>query len=128
VAVFALSAGVLILGIQRREFPYFYGIVTERSVRDFAALAGVCIFGFALCPYLDRTFLHARQRTSTIGARAAFAAGFAVFFLIMIVLTLSYTGWMNRLLWGSSVFPEYVWRLVGLHLLVQSMYTVTLHW
>jgi hypothetical protein len=55
-------------------------------------LAPVCLFGFLLCPYLDVTFHRARQQTSPGAGKAAFAIGFGVVFLLMIVLTLMYTG------------------------------------
>ncbi|MFG0305035.1 MAG: hypothetical protein ACF8Q5_02335 [Phycisphaerales bacterium JB040] len=65
---------------------------TEPMGRDLLALAPVCVFGFALCPYLDATFHRARQGTTPAGARVAFGTGFLVFFASMIVLTLVYAG------------------------------------
>ena len=50
-------------------------------------LAPVSVFGFALCPYLDLTFLRARASLSPNAGRAAFALGFLVLFFAMIVVT-----------------------------------------
>ena len=59
---------------------------------DGAALGGLvacCGLGFALCPYLDRTFHHACQRAGA-GRVVAFALGFLVFFVAMVLGTLLY--------------------------------------
>jgi hypothetical protein len=127
-AAFSVGAATMLLGVQRQELPYVYAVVDERASKDLTSLASVCTFGFALCPYLDRTFLHARQRTTVVGGRASFALGFGGFFLAMIILTLMYSGWMHKFLHSTVVFPAYVWPLIGLHLAGQSLYTTGLHW
>src|SRR5688500_18106858 len=59
----------------------------QRSSTELFPLALVCLFGFLLCPYLDLTFHRTRQSTtSDRGARVAFAGGFGVFFLVMILM------------------------------------------
>jgi hypothetical protein len=63
-------------------------------VGDLLCLIPVCGFGFALCPYMDLTFHQARQANGRDGGRAAFALGFGVFFLFMILFTLAYSGWI----------------------------------
>jgi hypothetical protein len=60
-----------------------------------AGLASACLLGFALCPYLDLTFLRARRACVAPGeARVAFGIGFGVLFASMIVLTFGYGAWL----------------------------------
>lgn len=62
---------------------------TDFDVAAYGGLAAVCTLGFALCPYLDRTFHHACQRAG--GRRVfAFALGFLVLFALMVIGTLVY--------------------------------------
>jgi hypothetical protein len=89
-------------------------------------LAFVCIFGFALCPYLDLTFHRARLETNNEQAKSAFQIGFGVFFFAMIVFTL----WYARFFEGVSRFPRFAIPMIGLlvtHVLMQSGYTCALH-
>ncbi|MFI4898691.1 MAG: hypothetical protein ACIARR_12815 [Phycisphaerales bacterium JB059] len=93
-------------------------------------LAPVCLFGFALCPYLDLTFHHARQRTSAGGARVAFTLGFGAFFFAMILLTLAYSGLFGWVLGGEVPAPRVAgWALVAVlgHTLLQLIFTVIVH-
>lgn len=53
-------------------------------------LAPVCLFGFMLCPYLDASFLLARQEQRSGPAVVSFAFGFVGLFLPMILFTLLY--------------------------------------
>jgi hypothetical protein len=85
-----------------------------------ALFLGVSIFGFALCPYLDLTFNQARSALPQWEARGAFALGFGIFFLGMILLTLAYSG---LFLGGAAPTP----RLVALHIFVQSAFTIGVH-
>ncbi len=95
-------------------------------------LLPVTIFGFALCPYLDLTFHRARQSTSPVDGKAAFAIGFGVFFLAMIVLTLLYAPLLiSRGGGGPSAAalppaPLVVW-LVAVHMAVQAAFTIVAH-
>jgi hypothetical protein len=77
-----------------------------------------------LCPYLDLTFHHARQATSPAGGRVAFAVGFGVVFLAMIVFTLSYTGWLAHL---NVPLGTIVAVPLGIHLVAQTMLKLVLH-
>lgn len=61
------------------------------SPTAFVGLIPVCVFGFALCPYLDVTFHRARRENDAAPAKAAFALGFGALFALMIVFTLFYT-------------------------------------
>jgi hypothetical protein len=87
-------------------------------------LAIVCLFGFALCPYLDATFHAARQTLSDRESRQAFSIGFGIFFFSMILFALQYAiesiwrwhgwGWLSTG-WAST------------HLTVQMAFTVGVH-
>ena len=97
------------------------------------ALIPVCVFGFALNPYLDLTFHAARQASATPrGARVAFGVGFCVLFLAMIAFTLAYSG----VLWRDVLFSAVqrrpppaesaVWFVAG-HMLFQAAFTTGIH-
>ncbi len=130
--IWVLSVGVLAALLLGSEPTPSAGVMLTETSRSqqIIWLAPVCIFGFALCPYLDLTFHHARQNTSPTGARVAFTLGFGVFFLAMILLTLVYSGLFNSVLGGSgggaSLAP---WALVAIlaHILVQLVFTVIIH-
>jgi hypothetical protein len=77
-----------------------------------------------LCPYLDLTFHQARQATSPADGRWAFALGFGVVFLAMLLFSLAYSGWM---LDPVPALPLRVASLLGLHLLIQSILKLVLH-
>ena len=88
-------------------------------------LAPVSVFGFSLCPYLDLTFHEARQRLSPGAGVGAFALGFGVFFVAMILFTLAYSGLAMGGLEAplTAVLPP----IVSLHILVQLFFTLTVH-
>lgn len=95
-------------------------------------LAPVCAFGFALCPYMDLTFWHAREHTNRAESRAAFGIGFGVLFLLMILGTLMYAEWADVQIGGGprhrAVPPEGgIIGLISIHLLAQSLYTIWVH-
>jgi hypothetical protein len=95
---------------------------------DLLWLAPVCAFGFALCPYLDPTFLRARRECGRGAARAAFTLGFGAFFLAMILLTLLYA----PLFWGGRFDQAFasvatLGLLVG-HVGLQAIFTCSAHW
>lgn len=89
----------------------------------------VCLFGFALCPYLDLTFLRTRYSQSLGGARASFGFGFGVLFAGMILMTLAYA----PLALGLMGYPLYRTAAAALvvalaaHLFVQLATTITFH-
>jgi hypothetical protein len=94
-----------------------------------ALLAPVCLFGFAFCPYLDLTFLRARQSMSHRSASSAFAFGFGVPFFAMILITLLATP-LFLLLLGAG--PEKSTRqllawILACHLLIQLWFTIEAH-
>lgn len=88
--------------------------------QDLLLLTPVVVFGFALCPYLDATFLRARAATSPTAGRLAFAFGFLVPFVIMIGFTVLY---------ASAIAAGHTlgWRLVLAHLAVQAGFTLAVH-
>jgi hypothetical protein len=89
-------------------------------------LTPVMIFGFALCPYLDGTFLTARAALSNGRAKVAFGLGFGVLFLAMIVGTVLYAPLLESTLGGHAV-ARWVGAFLLLHLLLQSVFTISAH-
>ncbi len=118
VLVVSLSAGATM--ILRGDVPSIPQ-VNPLPLGDLLALSAVCVLGFALCPYLDLTFHRARQATSPAGGRAAFALGFGLFFLSMIVLTLLYSGAVPTRP-GTGIA-----QVLAVHLVIQSGFTVAVH-
>lgn len=96
----------------------------SRSVTapELVALSVVCVLGFALCPYLDRTFHLARQNLSPGGARGAFGMGFGVVFCSMLVFTVLYAD-----LIGVRRVNDLIVLAIGVHLLVQTAFTAAAH-
>jgi hypothetical protein len=92
------------------------------SIPKLLSLAPICAFGFLLCPYLDVTFHRARIATSAGAGRAAFALGFGVFFLLMMVFTLLY----SRVI-AAPGLPTALASAIAVHMAVQSAFTVGLH-
>ena len=97
------------------------------------ALAPVCLFGFALNPYLDLTFHAARQASaSDRGARVAFGVGFCGLFLAMILFTVAYSGVLWRDVMDSAtqgrppLSDSPVWFVAG-HILFQAAFTTGIH-
>ena len=99
-----------------------------RSTRELAGLAPVCVFGFALCPYLDRTFHRAYRATGPSTAANVFAVGFAGFFLLMILFTLCYARQLGAVFDdpAPSMLGVVLWA-IGFHMTFQSAFTVTAH-
>lgn len=83
-----------------------------------AGLAAVCLFGFALCPYLDLTF-H-RTRIMAASPRGAFGIGFGVLFLAMIAGTAAYSGTAWRVEGLAGV-------LIAIHIAAQLAFTAEAH-
>lgn len=94
----------------------------EGSPAELASLAAACGLGFALCPYLDRTFHLARQHLTPGAAKAAFGVGFGVVFLSMILFTLAYSD-----LIGLSRLREGIVAAILAHLVVQTAFTSAAH-
>jgi hypothetical protein len=93
-------------------------------------LIPVCLFGFALCPYLDLTFHRARQSLPVLSdSRLAFGIGFGVCFFSMIVFSLVYSQSLASLVtedWRSAMRPA-GGRIVATHMIVQAAYTISVH-
>lgn len=123
-----LAAGVVALLVSVTLFIYsenngWLGWPGRETVTpDLIWLGLACLFGFALCPYLDLTFHRARQETSPSGGRIAFGLGFGVFFLAMIVFTLFYSGLVVGPFQASTAT-----RMIALHMAVQSAFTIAVH-
>jgi hypothetical protein len=88
-------------------------------------LAPVCVFGFALCPYLDLTFLRARASMTTNAAIAAFTLGFGIFFLLMIVFTLWYARYLQPRY--VAALPRPLAWIIAIHMMLQTAFTVAVH-
>lgn len=121
IAVWAISAAVfaMLAAGNVLEFPPATG---RDSSWDLLGLAPACALGFALCPYLDATFLRARQQTDARGAKIAFGVGFGVLFLTMIVFTLFYAVPLD-----TGVFTAGAAWLLASHLTLQVCFTVAAH-
>jgi len=96
------------------------GDVAAGAHRDLLLLTPVVVFGFALCPYLDATFLRARMSTGPAAGRAAFAFGFFGPFAVMIAFTALYAGAITS---GNAVGMP----LVLAHLALQAGFTLAAH-
>ncbi len=92
----------------------------DEPSRDLLLLTPVVVFGFALCPYLDATFLRARAATSPTAGKLAFAFGFLVPFVIMIGFTVLYA---SAIAAGHAVG----WRFVLAHMAIQAGFTLAVH-
>lgn len=89
-------------------------------------LAPVCLFGFALCPYLDLTFHAARRGLSERSSRIAFSIGFGFFFAAMILFTYAYAPLLDASFTALTV-PTWLAAAITLHLLLQATFTVLAH-
>lgn len=93
---------------------------------DLLWLAPVCVFGFALCPYLDPTFLRAAEMLHDRSRRTAFTLGFGGFFLVMILFTLAYGADLPRLL-DSAARSQTIRGVIFLHIGAQLTFTALAH-
>lgn len=96
-------------------FPRAEGMQPAQAI---AWAAPILTLGFAMCPYLDLTFLRTRRETPGRTGDAAFVLGFGGLFLVMILLTLTYTAPLLRWI---------VTPLVLAHMLMQSAFTIGAH-
>lgn len=94
---------------------------------DLLWLAPVCAFGFALCPYLDLTFHHARQKAPGPSGTVAFTLGFGVIFLAMILFTLAYSGFLDKAVTSRAITMSIPAVCVVAHLFAQLIYTFEVH-
>jgi hypothetical protein len=129
--VLCVSLAVFGRGLAHPVFGVTSPIEGYRAARSMLGLAPVCIFGFVLCPYLDVTFHRGRQQTMPGAGKVAFGVGFGIVFLLMIVLTLMYTGDFaldNTPLarFGSFGVPLLI-TWVALHIAAQAGFTLAAH-
>jgi len=123
----AISAAVMAWGFWRGDLPYIAHPVegTRLAAIDNLWLAPAWFFGFLCCPYLDLTFHAARQSLPRTQSRIAFTLGFAVLFPLVLLLTVSYSGWLvigfDRLKYPQLAF------ILATYLIVQSCLTCALH-
>lgn len=97
--------------------------------RPIPGLGVVCILGFLLCPYLDLTFHRARQSLPGRPGVIAFALGFGVLFLAMILFTLGYAG-LTRVFAATSaadLIGPIAAAWLTLHVIMQLLFTIYAH-
>ena len=89
----------------------------------------MCIFGFLGCPFLDATFLRARERLAGARGSMAFTLGFGVFFLLMIFFTAGYAGYgyTSAREAGARSVALPVLTALGAHWLIQFVFTFHVH-
>jgi hypothetical protein len=122
--VWVLSLTAMVLFALLSHPPHIHGQPPTGGL-GLVALASVCLLGFALNPYLDLTFLRARQATEPRQGIVAFGVGFGICFCLMIVFTLLYARLLLPGLWGL-ISPLMAWGLAG-HMMVQAAFTVSVH-
>ena len=127
VAVFVIS---LVAWAIFAMYGWTWPLTTEpaRNMTELIYLAPVCVFGFALCPYLDRTFQLAYRASGPSSSRIAFGVGFGVIFLLMILFTLCYARRLAAA--GESADFDTIgaaaWA-IGIHMALQSAFTIAAH-
>ncbi len=99
-----------------------------QPVTDLIWFTPVSFFGFALCPYLDLTFLHVRASCDNARSRTAFGLGFGILFLIMILLTLAYTPVLLPMIQNQRTpVPMLMGVLLLSHIGAQLAFSVGVH-
>ncbi len=121
---FSIAMGVLAYESHVLDVSPLATFTAPTSTPDTIWLALSCVFGFALCPYLDLTFHKAWQGAGE-RRREAFTLGFGGFFLLMIALTALYSGALRELLASrtgtAALLP--IW----LHMTGQIAFTCVVH-
>ena len=100
------------------------------NLNDLFWLAPLCVFGFALNPYLDATFHHAYRAAGPARSRMVFGVGFGVIFFAMIVFTLCYARALEPLASTNTTtlaLPRAAMWAIGVHMLAQTSFTVGAH-
>ena len=85
-------------------------------------LIPACTLGFLLCPYLDVSLLASRVQMERSEARVAFALGFGLLFLALIVFAMLYA----LPLLDLRIRGTLAWLLAG-HFAIQVAFTVSAH-
>jgi hypothetical protein len=126
-----ISLGCLAMFVLQRSYDAPKMHVPVAVVGDLLPLVPVMCFGFLLCPYLDLTFHRARMSTTQPAARLAFAVGFAVVFLTMILFSMLYATniAVSRFVTMLSHEPtrDLLLDAVAIHIAVQCGLTAALH-
>jgi hypothetical protein len=99
----------------------------DAASTDVLWLAPVCAFGFLLCPYLDLTFLRARESLSRPQSRLAFSIGFGGLFVVMIAATLGYAATALIGMVDEDLVNRMCRTLLGVHIGAQLVFTVFVH-
>lgn len=128
VGVWLVSIATLASVLRDRSAAADWSLGSADAPLDLVWLAPVCVFGFALCPYLDPTFLRARRECNNTESKIAFGLGFGVFFLAMIVLTLFYAPVFPVDGFAAGFAGAVTVGLLAAHLGTQAVYTCALHW
>lgn len=104
-------------------------VITPRlDLIDLILFAPAAVMGFLCCPYLDLTFHRARIATAPLTGAAAFAIGFGVVFLAMIVGSLMYAGLLLPALSKQPFALPATWNIVlAVHITLQLAFTVAVH-
>lgn len=121
---FSIAMGVLASESHLLQTAPLTSFIAPSSMPDVIWLGLSCVFGFALCPYLDLTF-HKAWRGAGDRRREAFGLGFGFFFLAMIAFTAMYSGAVREVLaspgGGAALLP--IW----LHMTGQIAFTCVVH-
>ena len=127
-SLWLLSAGTLSAVAVRHGFQVPRTEFTAAS-SGVQLVAPVCVFGFALCPYLDATFHHACRQGSVGATPRAFGFGFGVLFSAMILGTLFYAPSFiaSDTTFGITESISWVAVLLTVHVTLQACYTVVAH-
>lgn len=127
VAVFAVSLIAWVAYLRYGYGPPLAGEPTRR-LAELWWLAPICVFGFALNPYLDRTFHYAYRATGRRGGPGAFAIGFGAVFLLMILFTLTYARALAPVVEERAfVLPGVALWAIGIHMAFQGAFTTAIH-
>lgn len=127
-AVWIVSVAALASVLADRAGADAWSLGAGAPPTDLLWLAPVTIFGFALCPYVDFTFLRARRACDAAGARLAFSLGFGVFFLAMILLTLLYAPLLSSQRLEPAFAGSLTLGLLAAHVCLQLVFTCGVHW
>ena len=126
VVLWLLSVALLLTVLMSGRPPLIHSAESS-SPSGLTWLSPVCVFGFALCPYLDVTFLRTRATLGPEQSRIAFTLGFCVFFLVMILGTLAYADIAR----DGGVDGQTVVSIAAvaamLHISLQLLFTATSH-
>jgi hypothetical protein len=129
----AISIAVMAWGFLRGDLPYFGWSVSTATLPliNNAWLAPTLFVGFFCCPWLDLTFHAARQALPRPQARAAFLLGFCGLFTLVLLFTLTYSGWLiggrtENIAFDRARHPQLVF-ILATYFIVQSCLTAALH-